>query len=439
MFASLPSALREHGLNADVRTLLLIQKASIKGLCKTLGDVYAILRAAVVKDPKELGPFTKAFYQYFLQIDFAPGDTLLDAILRSETFKKWREDNLDRFGDDLDVDELVDTFLSEVHLTSYDIKEILDGQEIWNNDSGDVEDEDGLDTDGESRLSKLEQMADYSGLSLEELLERMREVMKQQKGKHQGGSHWIGTGGISPYGHGGAAKDGIRVGGTGGGKMARMILNDRKYFPVDRDRTINDDNIDAALSALNGVMEETAETKLDLPKTIKDGIKRGGLFLPELEHHQHKKLQVLLLIDNGGYSMDPFVRMVQQLFRKMKTRFAHDMETYYFHNTIYDRVYTDAARRKSLPLKSLLDKDPAYRVFIVGDASMAPYELSKSSMDTYRKMSAQFSRIAWLNPEKEKYWHYVFSIQVIRQLIPMYQLSPKGIEEAVREMNRKSI
>ena len=98
-------------------------------------------------------------------------------------------------------------------------------------------------------------MADYSDLSLEELLERMKEVMEKQKGKHSGGSHWVGTGGISPYGHGGAAKDGIRMGGTGGGKMARKVLGDASFYPVDLDALLNDDNVDAALAALKGVLQ----------------------------------------------------------------------------------------------------------------------------------------------------------------------------------------
>ncbi len=436
MFSTLPQSFRKHGIDADVRALLILQKAIGAGLIKTLGDIYNVLKGVLVKEPQKLGVYTKAFYDYFLQIEILPGEHFHDAILRAETFKKWRDDNLDRFGDDVPIEDLVNTFLDEVHLTQYDIKEVLNGLELWNQDSGDVLDEDAQSNPSEAQRRKLEQMADYSGLSLEELLERMREVMENQKGKHSGGSHWIGTGGISPYGHGGAAKDGIRVGGSGGGKMARAVMNDRKFFPVDMDKTLNDNNVDAALASLKGIMEESAQEMLDVNQTIDIGLKRGGLFIPELRSEMNKKLQVLLLIDNGGYSMDPYVRVIRTLFRKMKTRFAHDLETYYFHNTIYDRVFSDAYRSKPVFLEKLLKKNPDYRVFIIGDASMAPYELNSYSVQTYRELNKKFKRTVWLNPEPERYWHHTFSIQVIKELIEMFPMTPRGIEKAVTLMNK---
>ena len=417
---------------------MLLRKSIHRGLVRTLGDIYNVLKGIIVKDPKMLGPFTRAYYDYFLNIGIEHGDTLNDAILRSETFRAWRDDNLDRFGDDLEAEDLVNHFLDDVHLTSYDIKEVLDGRMLWDQDSGDLEDEENEDiTDREVEERLLEKMADYSDLSLEELLQRMKEVMDQQRGKHSGGSHWIGTGGISPYGHGGAAKDGIRVGGSGGGKMARKVLNDRKFFPVDMDAILNDNNVDAALSSLQGIVEESAHEELDVPETIDQGIKRGGLFIPEIKNELDEKIQVILMVDNGGYSMDPYIRVVRTLFRKMKTRFAHDLETYYFHNTIYDRVYSDVSRRKSVRIEKILSKNRDYRIFIVGDASMAAYELNKTSLDTYRNLVEHFPKIVWLNPENKKYWKYTFSIQVIKELIDMYPLSPKGIEDAVRDMNRK--
>lgn len=436
MFASLPHTFREYGIHADVRTLLLLQKGMQKGLITTLGDIYVFLKSIVVKDPKMTGPYTKAYYQYFLNIDIKKGETLQDAVSRSETFRQWRDDNLDRFGDDMEIDDIVNTFLDDVHLTNYDINEILDGREIWDKDSGDVEDQDGPDAEGIPRR-QLDKMADYSDLSLEELLERMREVLDQQKTRHGGGSHWIGTGGISPYGHGGAAEDGLRVGGSGGGKMARKVIGDANYFPVDRDALLNDNNVDAALAALQGVMEESATEYLDVNETIQEGLKRGGLFIPEIQNQRHKNLKVILLIDNGGYSMDPYIKVVQTLFRKMKTRYAHDLETYYFHNTIYDRVFSDARRTKSVKLDTILKKNPDYRVFIVGDASMAPYEITKVSLAAYKSLKKQFKKIAWLNPEPQRYWHQIFTLQVLKEIVDMYPLTPAGIEASVREMNGK--
>ena len=437
MFASLPSSFREYGLQADVRTILLLQKSMEKGLVKTLGDIFQVLKGIVVKDPEMLGPYTRAYYSYFLNIDIHHGDRLDDAVGRSETFKNWREEYFKRHNiDNADLHDLINIFLDEVHMTTYDIKQVLSGKEIWDNDDPHTLDEEGTDTlDIERR--HLDRMADYSELSLEELLERLEKVRAQQKSKHSGGSHWIGTGGISPYGHGGAAKGGVRVGGTGGGKMARKVLGDRNFFPVDMDRIVNDDNVDAALASLKGIMQESATDYLDIPKTIKDGLKRGGLFIPELNNLKEEKLQVLLFIDNGGYSMSPFVHIIRELFKKMKTRFSHDLETYYFHNTIYDRVFSDPQRRKAVKMEKILSKDPNYRIFIIGDASMGPYELNKVSLRTYKSLVKKFKKTVWLNPEPKKYWHHTFSISIIKEIVDMYPLTPRGIETAVREMNKK--
>lgn len=438
MLETLPARFREYGLTADVRTLLLLQKAMVKGLVMTLGDIYNVLKGIVVKDPEMMGPYTRAYYDYFLNIDIQNGERLDDAILRSETFKNWRDAHVknNKLGD-VDESELVTRFLDEVHMTTYDIKEIISGRELWDKDDPYLSDEEGDDSLGAQR-KHLDKMADYSDLSLEELLERMEEIRKQQKSKHAGGSHWIGTGGISPYGHGGAAKGGIRAGGSGGGRMARKVIGDRNFFPVDMDRIVNDDNVDAALASLKGIIEESAHDELDVPKTIRDGLQRGGLFIPELTKIREKKLQVLLLIDNGGYSMSPYVQTIRELFKKMKTRFSHDLETYYFHNTIYDRVFSDPRRTKMVKIDKILSKDPNYRVFVIGDAAMAPYELNKLSLRTYKKLTKKFKKAVWLNPEPERYWHHTFSINIIKQMMDMYPLTPRGIETAVREMNRKN-
>ncbi|MEM6526802.1 MAG: hypothetical protein AAF653_00830, partial [Chloroflexota bacterium] len=299
-------------------------------------------------------------------------------------------------------------------------------------------DEDDPDAASEMTESDLKKMADYSDISLEELLDRLGKVRDQQRTRHQGGDHWIGTGGISPFGHGGAAKNGIRVGGTGGGKMARKVIGDKNYFPIDRDALLNDNNIDAALASIKGVIEESAIEKLDVPVTIKEGLQRGGLFLPELRSDKLEELKVIVLIDNGGYSMAPYIRTVQELFRKMKTRFAHDLEVYYFHNIIYNVVFKDEKRSQRLPLEQLVSKNKDYRVFFIGDAAMAPYELNTVSFNALKSIKEQFKKTVWLNPEPLKYWPHTYTIQAIKEIVPMFPLTPKGIERAVREMNRKA-
>lgn len=436
MFSTLPDALRSFGLPADVRTLILLRKSIHKGLVRTFGDLYEILKGIVVKHPSMMGPFTKAYYLYFLHIDIANGEQLDDAVKRSATFRKWVEGKL---GDDVDLsqvdmDGLVDQFLSEVHLSSFDIKQIIDGEELMNKDNPELEDDDGPGAQ-EKRL--LEKMADYSNMDIEELLKRMKEVAKHQRFNHAGGSHWIGTDGISPYGHGGAAKGGIRIGGTGGGKMARAVFNDSRYFPIDRDSRLSDDTIDATLASLKGTIQESAEEILDIDLTINTGLKRGGLFIPEMKDVIDEKMQIILMIDNGGYSMDPYIHTVQKLFRKMKTRFAHDLEVFYFHNTIYNRVYTDAKRSKHMTIDRFLKHDPNYSVFIIGDAAMAPWELDENSIINWGRIKEKFKRTVWLNPEPQRGWNYTMTTMYLGKIIPMFPLSPRGIEEAVLWMNKK--
>lgn len=438
MFPSLPSSFRAYGLPADVRTLLLLRKAMDKSLVKTLGDLFLVLKAIVVKDPKMIGPFTRAYYDYFLSIEIKPGETLDEAVNRSIPFQEWKEKLLQEHPDydDKDIKELISKYLDEVHLTSFDIKQIIDGKKILEEDDPEMEDQGGGAGD---ESSTLENAADYSGVDLEELLRRMEKVKDKQSDRHGGGSHWIGKGGISPYGSGGAAKGGIRVGGAGGGKMARKVIGDKRYYPVDLNAQLRDDNIDATLASLKGTIEESAEIQLDVPKTIKDGLKRGGLFLPEMKDVISEKMQIILLIDNGGYSMDPHIRPITKLFKKMKTRFAHDLETYYFHNSIYGRVYSDAHRSKPISIDTFLQKDKNYRVFIVGDAAMAPYELSQGSVENWMQIKERFKKTAWLNPDPERSWRATQTTVYLGKLFDMYPLTPGGIELAVREMNKKRI
>lgn len=438
MFESLPERFRAHGLPADIKTVLLLRKSIDKKLINTLGDVYLVLKGIIVKDPKMMGPYTKAYYDYFINISIGKGESLEDAILRSETFKEWKKDyEFDPEKEEsINQQELLDTFIAQVHLTSYDIKNIINGKDILDKDNPELKDRD-FDMEDDLRQKMLDRMADYSDIDLEELLERMRKIAEQQRGKHSGGSHWIGSGGISPYGFGGAAMGGIRFGGSGGGKMARKVINSHNFYPVDRDSIINDNNVDAALASLKGIFEETAQQKLDVNETIDQGLKQGGLFLPMMKDVTDYKLQVILLVDNGGYSMDPYIRRVQDLFKKMKTRFAHDLETYYFHNTIYDKVYSDPSRRKAVSIDKILSHDPAYRVFIIGDAAMAPYELHELSIINWGRIKEKFPKCAWLNPEPVKYWAHTYTTMVLKQIFNMYPLTPKGIEESVVAMNKK--
>lgn len=439
MFESFPEVCRSYGVKADIRALLLLQKAIKRDLIYTTGDLYNFFKGVLVKDPTFLGPYTQAFYDYFIGVDVQPGERLSDAIARSETFRDWLEDFVQ--GDDrrreMDLEDLINQFLDEVHTTSYDIKRVLDGEDILKEDDPDMRDDPGNRGDDANAERLLDRAADYRFVDLEELRKRMERVLEQQTRDHQGGSHWVGSGGISPYGHGGAALGGIRVGGSGGGRMAREVFDDPQFYPVDIDAHISDDNIDATLATLKGVIEETNDRYLDIPITVKEGVAQGGLFLPVELDKTEDRLQVILIIDNGGYSMDYYIRAVQALFKKMKTRYQHDLETYYFHNTIYKYVYEDERRTRKVPIERILSKDPNYRVFIIGDAAMAPYELHEGSIITWGRLSEKFKKIAWLNPVAEKHWHITWTTTMLRRIFKMYTMTPRGIEKAILEMNKK--
>lgn len=441
MFESFPDVCRSFGVPADVRSLLILRRGMDKGLVNTVGDIYTLMKGVLVKEPTMMGPYTQAFYHYFIGVDVKPGQRLNDAIARSETFQDWLDDFIksDEERLHMDMDDIIEKFLDEVHTTTYDIKRVIDGEEILDKDDPTMKDRGANGTTEEANAERLlNKAADYRFVDLEELRRRMEKVMEQQTGEHSGGSHWIGTGGISPYGHGGAALGGIRVGGSGGGKMARQVFDDPQYYPVDVDATISDDNVDATLATLKGVLEETNDMYLDIPLTVKTGVKEGGLFLPIELEKINDKLQVILLIDNGGYSMDYYIRPVQTLFKKMKTRYSHDLETYYFHNTIYKYVYDDERRTNPIPIERLLGKDPNYRIFVIGDSAMAPYELHEGSIISWGRLSEKFNKMAWLNPVAEKHWAITFTTTILKQIIPMYTLTPRGLEKAISEMNQKS-
>ena len=401
-------------------------------------SIYLVLKALITNDPKEFGPYTAAFYEYFLSVEIKKGETLESAVVRSETFQDWKKNLLDEEaeGNLPDVKELVERFLDEVHISSYDIQKIIDGNDILSKDDPNQTDQADENTEAR-RPDKLDKMADYRNISMEELKRRMEEVAKQQKGKHNGGSHWIGSGGISPYGNNGAAAGGIRVGGGGGGKMARKVVNDRRFYPADAKAILKDDNIDAALAILKGIEDESAQVILDIPTTITEGLKQGGIFLPIEKEKINHKVQVILMIDNGGLSMTPYIKAVQKLFAKMKTRFAHDLKTYYYHNTIYHGAYKDVRRTQFVPVEKIASEDKNYSLFVIGDADMAPYELGKTSIESWEVLTKKYKRCAWMNPMAEKYWYSSDTIPVLKRVMPMYALTPEGIEKAVAEMNRK--
>jgi len=336
--------------------------------------------------------------------------------------------------DGFDHSKLVDVFLDQVlegsELATNQPLEVVAG-DSFSQKPPDSRDEGGFTTEYQDKVG------DYTNVDLETLKQQLKRISQWQEKAHTGGPFAMGTQGISPFGHSGRALGGIRIGGQGKGQMARKVIDDPAYYPVDSNRVVCDDNIDAAFSALKGATRSRVTYEFDAKRTIDEGL-RQGFFFPYMHEEVKEKTEVLLLIDNGGSSMRRYARTVQKLFRKMRTRFNHDMEVYFFHNIIGNTVYEDERRwDKPIEMEMVLRMSPEYRVFIVGDASMDPYEIGEENIDILTRMRDKFPRTIWLNPVDRSDWGYTRTIGVIKDIIDMFPLTPKGIEESVRHMNRR--
>ncbi|RJP71245.1 MAG: hypothetical protein C4532_07990 [Candidatus Abyssobacteria bacterium SURF_17] len=452
MFTSFPETLRKYGLQADVRTIGELYHCMSRGLVSSLGDLFDTGKLLIVKGKRDIAPYTLAFFNYFLGVETEGARTLDEAIRQSVSFNTWLEafrEQAEKSQWDFDESELVERFLDDV-LRSSSVEEIarkLSGEDIFANDDPNQEDLGG-GVGGRSPFA--DALADYRNLDIDEILRRMEQVAKQQKGPHSGGSHWIGTDGISPYGHSGRGLGGVRIGGAGRGKSARKVLGDPEYYPVMLDKVLTDDTIDVALASLKKIADSTVEFKLDIEKTIEEGVKRAGVFIPYLKPITEDRVQVMLFIDNGGYSMRPYAKTVTSLFLKMRRRFTHDLKIFFFHNSIYDRVYRDEFRRDPAPLVRIMKEDAAHRVFIVGDADMAPHELlarygaiepreecELPSIEYLRKIAERFPRTVWLNPIPPRSWPFTTADYVMR-VTKMFHLTPHGIAQSIEYMNRKA-
>lgn len=276
-------------------------------------------------------------------------------------------------------------------------------------------------------------------------LERMfRELLEEQDEEHNGGSKWIGTGGRSAFGHSGAARPGFRIGGQGRHRRALQVAEERRFRDYRNDRTLDIRQYAVALRKLRRFGREQGEEVLDLEATIEATSRMGGELELVESRPLHPTMRVLLLMDVGG-TMDPFVHQVEALF-SAASQASHfkEFRAYYFHNCVYGAVYEDARFTKRVSLPDLFrTTDKSYRLVIVGDAMMAPYELvaSKNSFffgapheergwDSLLSLRERFPHSVWLNPEPDRYWHGE-TLSRIRSLFSMYGLTLQGLDEAI--------
>ena len=286
---------------------------------------------------------------------------------------------------------------------------------------------------------------------LDKLMERLKELLEEQKERHEGGSKWIGTNGTSPFGNGGFNPEGVRVGGPpGGNRTGVKVWEQRAYRDYDDQVELGTRNIKVALRRLRKFAREGAQDELDLDDTIASTARNAGYLDIKMVPERHNTIKVLMLLDVGG-TMDDHIKRTEELFSAAKTEFKH-LEFYYFHNCVYDFVWKNNRRRHSERLMTwdLLRKyNSDYRLIFVGDATMSPYEILQPGGSVeynneeagalwLQRLAERFPKFAWLNPEPEGVWEYRQSISVIRQVLSnrMYPVTLAGLEKAMREMSK---
>ena len=285
----------------------------------------------------------------------------------------------------------------------------------------------------------------------EKLMETLKKRLEEQKGRHQGGSKWIGTGGTSPYGAYGYNPEGVRIGQEGSrNRSAVKVWDQREYQNLDDQVELGTRNIKIALRRLRRFARDGAPEELDLDNTIASTARKAGMLDILMRPERHNKVKVLLFFDIGG-SMDDHIKLCQEMFSAAKTEFKH-MEYFYFHNCLYDYVWKDNRRRHSerTPTVDIMHKyGHDYKLIFVGDATMSPYEIlqpggsieysnDESGAVWLRRMLDTYPKAIWLNPEPEQLWPYRQSISVIREIMEarMYPITIEGLERAMRYLSK---
>jgi len=301
----------------------------------------------------------------------------------------------------------------------------------------------------ERELSE-EQKAALEKFGYDKLMDRLNELLKEQKERHEGGSKWIGTGGTSPFGNGGTNPEGIRIGGKGGNLTAVKVWEARAYKDYDGDRELGTRNIKVALRRLRKFAREGAAEELALDQTIRATAANAGYLDIKMQPERRNNVKVLMLFDVGG-TMDDHIERTEELFSASKTEFKN-MEFYYFHNCVYDYLWKNNRRRNSerFPTWDVLRKyPPDTKLIFVGDATMSPYEIlqpggsveynnEEAGSEWLARFTSTFPKFIWLNPEPEGLWQYRQSISVIKQLMNnrMYPITLEGLERAMRTLSK---
>jgi hypothetical protein len=295
-----------------------------------------------------------------------------------------------------------------------------------------------------------EQRAALEKFGYDKLMDRLKELLDEQKEKHEGGNRWIGTGGTSPFGNGGDNPEGIRIGGKSEKRTAVKVWEARAFRDYDTERELGTRNIKVALRRLRKFARQGAEEELALDATIKATAHNAGYLDIKMQPERKNNIKVLMLLDVGG-TMDDHIAQVEELFSAAKTEFKN-MEFYYFHNCVYDYLWKNNHRRNSekFPTWDVLRKySPDTKVIFVGDATMSPYEIlqaggsveynnEEAGATWLQRFTSHFPKYLWLNPEPEGIWQYRQSVDIIRKLMSnrMFPITISGLEQGMRLLSK---
>ena len=285
----------------------------------------------------------------------------------------------------------------------------------------------------------------------DKLMELFKQRLEEQQERHSGGNKWIGTGGTSAFGHGGYHPEGIRVGGPSAGhRTAVKVWEKREFRDYDDQQELGTRNFKMALRRLRRFAREGAELELDLDDTIRSTARNAGFLDLQMVPERHNTVKVLMLLDVGG-SMDDHIARVEELFSAARSEFRH-LEVYYFHNCPYESLWRNNQRRRAERFDTwdvLRTYNDDWRLIIVGDATMSPYEIlhpggsvehhnAETGAAWLQRLLENWPRAAWLNPEPEGYWPYRQSIAIIKNIMQdrMYSVTVSGLEQAMRQLSK---
>lgn len=390
MFVDFFTQLKSAGVPVSLREYLTLMEAMQADLAsRRVEDFYYLSRAALVKDERNLDKFDRVFGAVFKGVE------MLGEGAQAEIPEEW-------------LKKLAEKYLTE---------------------------------------EEKEQIQALGGL--DKLMETLKKRLEEQKGRHQGGSKWIGTGGTSPFGNGGYNPEGIRIGGESTHKRAVKVWDKREFKDLDDQVELGTRNIKVALRRLRKFARTGAPDELDLDGTIQGTAQKGYLDI-QMRPERHNAVKVLLFFDIGG-SMDEHIRATEELFSATRTEFKH-MQYFYFHNCIYEKVWKENRRRFTAvtPTWDVLHTYPHdYKVVIVGDAAMSPYEIMAEggSVEHYNdepgatwieRLTRTYPACVWLNPIPQAHWDFTHSISMVKQLMGgrMYPLTLDGLDRAMRELVR---